>query len=74
MTSCSDCVNAYRVLDASGQTRSGFRWNDGTDQRTQQQALEADGVVFTGNRADAAHRLPEAALRGLAGALSSDIS
>ena len=72
MTSCSECVNAYRVLDANGQTRHGFRWNDGTDQRTQQQALEADGVEFTGDRAGAARRLSEDALRELTEAVTSD--
>ena len=72
MTNCPECVNAYRVLDASGQTRTGFRWNDGTDQRTQQEALEAEGVVFAGNRAGAAHRLPKEALRELAGEYISD--
>lgn len=68
ITTCLDCVNAFRVLDSSGRTRAGFRWTDETDQRTQQQALEADGVTFLGGRADAALRLSEEELGALAGA------
>lgn len=67
ITTCSECVNAYRVLDANGRTSTGFRWTDPTDQRTQQQALEADGVEFRGDRADAAQRLSGEDLSALAG-------
>ncbi|WP_394217160.1 hypothetical protein [Brachybacterium vulturis] len=67
VTSCPDCVNAFRVLDSSGRTRAGFRWTDETDQRTQQQALEADGVTFLGDRADVVQRLSADELSALAG-------
>ena len=75
VTSCADCVNAYRVLDSSGRARAGFRWIDGDDQRTQQQALEADGVPFRGDRADASRRLSEDELRALpASQMPGDVS
>lgn len=57
LMSCPDCTNAFRLLDASGQTRPGFRWTDETDERTQREALEAEGVRFRSDRADVAQRL-----------------
>lgn len=71
ITTCPDCVNAFRVLASNGRSRAGFRWTDETDQRTQQQALEADGVTFPGDRADAAQRLSEDELNALAGESAS---
>lgn len=58
LTACSDCVNAFRVLDASGRTHPGFRWTDPEDERTQKDALQAEGVQFVGGRADPSKRLP----------------
>lgn len=62
VSSCSDCVNAWRILDSSGQSRSGFRWSDRGDHRTQREALEAEGVRFVDDRADEAQRLSPADL------------
>ncbi|MDO5661782.1 MAG: MGMT family protein [Brachybacterium sp.] len=58
LMSCSECVNAFRILDSSGRPRPGFRWNDPNDQRTQTQALEAEGIRFTNGYADRARSLP----------------
>lgn len=56
--SCSECVNAFRVLDSSGQTRPGFRWTDPDDERTQSDVLVSEGIQFVGGRADPARRMP----------------
>ena len=61
--SCPECVNAFRVLDASGQTRPGFRWTDPDELRTQRDALEAEGIQFINGHADPARRLPLNELR-----------
>ncbi|OLT40544.1 hypothetical protein BJF86_16275 [Serinicoccus sp. CNJ-927] len=57
VASCPDCVNAWRILDASGQSRAGFRWTDPSDTRTQREVLQSEGVHFDGDRANAAQRL-----------------
>ena len=57
VASCPDCVNAFRVLDASGQSRAGFRWTDPSDTRTQREVLESEGIRFDGDRADGSKRL-----------------
>lgn len=67
---CPDCRNAFRVLDATGQTRAGFRWLSPFDLRSQREALEAEGVRFDGDRADVSKRLPAAELSGLLGGMA----
>jgi alkylated DNA nucleotide flippase Atl1 len=57
LTTCNDCTNAHRVIGADGRARPGFRWGDDRDLRTQQDALEAEGVTFEGDVADSASRL-----------------
>jgi alkylated DNA nucleotide flippase Atl1 len=46
LTTCTTCVNAHRVLGADRRPRPAFRWTDPADQRTQQEALEAEGIEF----------------------------
>lgn len=62
---CTDCSNAFRVLDADGRTRPAFRWTDPTDIRSQRDALEADGMLFLGDRADPSRRLSAYELQAL---------
>jgi alkylated DNA nucleotide flippase Atl1 len=57
VTTCTSCANAYRVLGADGRPRAGFHWTDASDLRTQQQALEAEGVSFETGQADPHRRL-----------------
>ena len=54
---CTRCRNAYRVLDSSGSTSGGFVWSDPEDSRTQQEALESEGLRFTSGRAAPGQRL-----------------
>ena len=63
ITKCPDCPNAQRVLGADGRPRPGFSWGDPTNQRTQEEALVADGVRMVDGAADPSQRLD---LRGLA--------
>jgi len=46
ITSCPTCPNARRVLGADGRPRQNFAWTDPTDERSQQEALEEEGVRF----------------------------
>lgn len=62
---CAECINAFRILDASGQARPGFRWTDPDDVRSQTEALESEGIQFDGGHADPARRLPMDELRSL---------
>lgn len=57
VASCPDCSNAWRILDASGLPRPGFRLTDQNDARPQHEVLESEGVRFDGDRADPAQRL-----------------
>jgi len=70
LANCGECVNAHRVLNASGASSSEFRWTDPDRTGTQQEALEAEGVVFTGGRADPQRRLDPTQLRNLIGVAS----
>lgn len=57
IANCPDCPNAQRVLGADGRPRPNFAWADPTDTRTQREALEAEGVAFTGDAAPQSCRL-----------------
>jgi alkylated DNA nucleotide flippase Atl1 len=65
VTACGDCSGAWRVLGGDGRSRPNFRWANPTDTRTQQQALESDGVSFIGDAADQHARVDETGLRRL---------
>ena len=45
------------MIGADGRVRPGFQWTDADDQRTQQDALEAEGVSFEGDVASISSRL-----------------
>ena len=49
--------NGYRVLTSEGAISPGFHWNDPNDTRDARAVLEAEGVVFDGDRASATQRL-----------------
>jgi len=66
LTTCTSCTNAHRVLGADGRPRPTFRWSDPTDHRTQQGALENEGVNFSEGAAHPASRLGPADLEHLA--------
>ena len=58
VAACTECENAWRVLGASGKPSSGFRWTDEERTDTQQEALEAEGILFLpGGQADPSARL-----------------
>jgi alkylated DNA nucleotide flippase Atl1 len=65
ISACPECPNAYRVLGSDGKPREGFKWGDASETRSQQQWLEEEGVVFSGDRAVDAHKLRAPDLRGL---------
>ncbi|MDP8970641.1 MAG: MGMT family protein [Actinomycetota bacterium] len=65
LSDCPHCPNAHRVLGADGRSRPNFRWEAPADTRSQQSALEEEGVTFTDNRADPALRLSSSGLRQL---------
>lgn len=65
LRTCDVCCNAWRILGAQGRSQDGFRWSDPTDTRSQQQALEAEGVTFAGGVANRDQRLRASALRQL---------
>jgi len=52
ISSCLECPNAHRVLGRDGRPRPTFRWSDPNDTRSQQDALEAEGIEFTNGIAD----------------------
>ncbi|MHC3003060.1 MGMT family protein [Gordonia sp. GN26] len=52
VTHCDSCPNAHRVLGRGGKPSQGFRWSDPLRSDTQQEALQAEGLDFIGNRAD----------------------
>jgi alkylated DNA nucleotide flippase Atl1 len=62
---CMECENAHRLLGRMGRSRPGFAWADPEDGRTQQEALEAEGIVFTEGVADPGKRLTAEELDGL---------
>lgn len=65
LSSCVDCVNAHRVLNAEGSSSSFFTWTDPDRTDTQQDALEAEGIPFAGGRAATSHRLHATQLQQL---------
>jgi alkylated DNA nucleotide flippase Atl1 len=65
VATCTLCPNAHRVLGADGRPRPNFAWTDPTDTRTQQEALEAEGVPFVDGVADPAGRLSADELEAL---------
>lgn len=56
---CHECENAQRVLGSDGRPSLGFAWTDPARTETQREALEAEGIPFSGDRADPNHRLPK---------------
>lgn len=62
---CPDCTNAFRVLESSGRSSLGFQWTDAADSRSQREALESEGVSFSGDQADPSKRLDGDALLAL---------
>lgn len=54
---CPECPNAQRVLGSEGRPSPGFAWSDPARIETQQEALEAEGLTFSGDRADPARQL-----------------
>jgi len=54
-----ECPNAQRVLGSEGRPSPGFTWSDPTRTETQREALEAEGLTFSGDRADPARQLPK---------------
>ncbi|MDD9206268.1 MGMT family protein [Georgenia sp. 10Sc9-8] len=62
---CNDCENAQRVLGADGRPSPGFTSGQPGRTESQQEVLEAEGVTFLGDRADASRRIPLAHLEGL---------
>ncbi|WP_348532826.1 DUF1524 domain-containing protein [Kitasatospora sp. MAP5-34] len=66
-------LNAYRVLNASGQVSPAFRWADGTNPGDPREIMAAEGVPFDGNgRAHPSHRLSAEDLAALLGRNLSD--
>lgn len=60
---CSTCANAQRVLGGNGRASDGFAWTDPSDTRTQQRALEEEGVEFSKGVAADAQRIRAGELR-----------
>ncbi|MFL6239310.1 MAG: hypothetical protein ACJ735_07480 [Actinomycetes bacterium] len=65
VTHCSTCDHAWRVLGGDGRPRPNFRWADPNDRRTQQEALEAEGLLFDRGSASTSQRLTSADLTDL---------
>ena len=57
VTDCVQCANAHRVLTHHARFSPGFTWSDPEDHRDPEQMLQAEGVAFTGGKADPAKRL-----------------
>ncbi|MGH8931327.1 MAG: MGMT family protein [Egibacteraceae bacterium] len=62
---CTECPNTHRVLGAEGRSRPNYRWSDPTDTRSQQDALEEEGVAFRGGVTETGRRLSPAHLNQL---------
>ncbi|MDN5896334.1 MAG: MGMT family protein [Nocardioides sp.] len=52
VSTCSDCMNAYRVLTSEGCVADAFRWGDPEEVRDPREVLEHEGVVSSGAVAD----------------------
>ena len=52
ISQCDACPNGWRVMGASGSSRPGFHFSDPSDDRGQQEVLEAEGVRFVAGLAD----------------------
>ena len=65
VNSCPDCENAWRVLGMDGRPRRRFRWADPDDERSQEDALTAEGVRFVDGVADSGQRLSDEELADL---------
>jgi alkylated DNA nucleotide flippase Atl1 len=68
LSTCSQCLNAWRVLGAEGRPRGGFKWSDPKRTESQEDALVSEGVTFTNGRADDERRLRPSDLAALMGA------
>lgn len=69
ITSCTQCVNAHRVLTTDGRVADAFRWADPEDRRDPAQLLRGEGVPFARDRAAGTRRLSS---DGLAALVSQD--
>lgn len=65
LATCPECANAHRVLGGGGKPRPSFAWSDPADTRSQQEALEEEGITFP-DGADPARELTVDELRYLA--------
>lgn len=65
VSGASHLAHVYRVLSASGELSSGFRWADPADTRDPLALLRDEGVTFDGGFADQALRLNAADLAAL---------
>ena len=66
IATCEDCHNAWRILDAQGRSTPQFKWADLARKDTQQEALQSEGISFTGDgRADMEARITAEELEGL---------
>ena len=52
------------MLNADGKVADGFHWSDPDDKSDPAEMLAQQGVAFSNGRADPAHRLDAATLRG----------
>jgi alkylated DNA nucleotide flippase Atl1 len=62
---CEECPYPWRVLGGDGRPRPNFAWLDPSDKRTQEEALNAEGVTFAHGVAHPAKRLGAAELNRL---------
>ncbi|MEK2477135.1 DNA-binding protein [Streptomyces noursei] len=65
LSTCGQCPNAWRVLNARGQVSAGFKWTDPTRTDSPADLLAAEGVSFDTGTADPSARLPLDALKTL---------
>lgn len=65
VTSCTQCVNAHRILASGGKVAPGFAWTDPDDHRDPRDLLESEGVAFKEDKADPTMELRSDALAAL---------
>ena len=60
---CVECENGWRVMGVNGASRDGFHFTDPSDERSQVEVLESEGLTFVNGRADPASEVSAADLR-----------